>query len=145
MKKLTSFLCASLLILAAFTGKSPEKVQVTGTLVDSKCYTKAAEVMNKPKMNFGNTHMVPGKDGKMMEVPNCATACANMGIPAAIVEGGEPGGKTYTLIAPASVFAEHMTKEARITGDLTSAGLVVGKAEVKEGGEWKEINISTMM
>lgn len=117
---------------------------VEGTLVDAKCYLMAAG-MNKPEMNFGNDHMVKGHDGNMMKMPSCATACANMGIPAAIVEGGKPGGKTYIIIAPASTFAEHMAKNARITGTLTDAGIIAMKAEVNDGGKWKEVAIAGMM
>ena len=125
--------------------KGEKATTVQGTLVDSKCYLSAA-AMGKPKMNFGNKHKVPGKDMAMMDVPSCATACANMGIPAAVVEGEVPGGKTYIIVAPASMFAEHMTKTAKITGILAENGaLIAKKVEIKEGNNWKEIPIPSMM
>gem|GEM_PF-485900 len=117
---------------------------IEGTVVDAKCYLGGV-AMGKPAMNFGNDHMVMGHDGSMMKMPNCATACANMGIPAAIVEGGKPGGKTTIIIAPASMFADLMTKTARITGTKTEAGLIAKKVEVKENGKWKEVPIPGMM
>ncbi len=121
-----------------------EAITIEGTLVDAKCYLSAA-VMGKPAMNFGNDHMVQGKNGKMMSMANCATACANMGIPVAVVEGGKPGGKTTIIIAPAGMLAQHMTKNARVTGKLTDAGIVAIKVEVKENGKWVEAPITSMM
>jgi hypothetical protein len=125
--------------------KMAKPTTIQGTLVDSKCYLSGV-AMGNPPMNFGNKHKVPGKDKSMMEVPSCATACANMGIPAAIVEGEVPGGKTYIIVAPASMFAEHMTKTAKITGILADNGaLIAKKVEIKDGNQWKEIPIPSMM
>ena len=122
-----------------------DKIEVQGHLVDTKCYGMGVN-MDKPKMNYHNKHMVKGKDGKMKEVPNCATACANMGIPVGIVEGSEPGNKTYVLVTPAGQLANHMDKEARVEGQTAfDGGIIPSKIEVKEDGEWKEISIQTMM
>ncbi|RMG35359.1 MAG: hypothetical protein D6732_09420 [Methanobacteriota archaeon] len=68
-----------------------------------------------------------------------------MGIPAAIVEGGKPGGKTTIIIAPANMFAQYMAQDARITGVKTDAGIIAKKVEVKENGKWKEVPIPSMM
>jgi hypothetical protein len=69
-----------------------------------------------------------------------------MGIPAGIVEGSEPGNKTYVLITPAGQLAEHMDKEARVQGELAfDGGIIPNKVEVKEDGEWTAVNIATMM
>ena len=111
----------------------PKPITVTGTLVDAKCFS-----MN-PMKNKGNDHVTPKG-----EMPSCATACASMGIPAAVVDSS---GKVVVLIAPAKIFAPHMAKTARITGApaLDGHGIVAKKAEVKDGGNWKEIQITTMM
>lgn len=138
---------ALVVFLQAGDQDKPMKMKATtieGTVVDAKCYLGGA-AMGMPAMNFGNDHKVPGKNGQMMTMPSCATACANMGIPAAIVEGGKPGGKTTIVIAPAAMFANHMTKQARVTGNMTEAGIIAKKVEVKENGKWVEVAIPSMM
>jgi len=148
MKYLTHAL--SLVVVAALGvamvgTTTTSKIEVQGHLVDSKCYGDAA-AMGKPAMNYNNKHMVPDKDGGMKEVPNCATACANMGIPAAIVEGSEPGNKTYLIVTPSQQLADHMDKEARVVGTQTfEGGITPETIEVKEDGEWKEVDIQLMM
>lgn len=124
---------------------SPKVVTLQGHLIDTKCYGMGVN-MEKPEMNYHNTHMVPGENGKMQELPNCATACANMGIPVGLVEGSTPGNKTYVIITPAGQLAQHMDKEARVSGELAfSGGVIPSKIEVKENGEWTEVEIATMM
>ncbi len=59
---------------------------IEGTLVDTKCYSMDAR-------NVSNDHVTPKGT-----LPKCATACANMGIPVAILTAG---GKVYTLAVPA--------------------------------------------
>ncbi len=124
----------------AHAGKKDMMMKATtieGTLVDTKCYSMM------PKANAGNDHKAM-KGGGMMDVPGCAAACANMGIPAGIVDGK---GKLTTIIAPAASFAAHMAKTVRITGmpAPNGAGIIADKAEYKEGGAWKAIQITTMM
>jgi len=85
-----------------------------------------------PKMNAGNDHKVKDmKSGRMMDMPNCASACATMGIPVALLD---KSGKMHVLAAPASQLAKHMAKEARIEGKSNNGVLVVDKLEVKDGG-----------
>ncbi len=154
MKKNVFIAMSAMVILSVFVvylqAREQEKsmmmkqTTIEGTLVDAKCYVSAA-TMGKPEMNFGNDHMVPGKDGTMSKLPSCATACANMGIPTAIVEGGKPGGKTYIIIAPAPPLAKYMAEHARITGTLTDNGIIPTKAEVKKNGKWEEVSLTTMM
>lgn len=123
----------------------PGMVKVQGQLVDTKCYGMGAN-MGKPAMNFGNDHMVPGKGGKMMTAANCATACANMGIPVGLVEGGKPGNQTYVLITPAGQLANYMALEARVEGQkVFDGGIIPSKIEVKKDGRWEEVQIATMM
>jgi hypothetical protein len=112
-------------------------VTIEGTLVDTKCYSMM------PKANAGNDHKAMKGDA-MMDVPGCAAACANMGIPAGVVDGK---GKLTTIIAPAASFASHMSKTVRITGTPApdGAGIVADKAQYKDGASWKDISIVTMM
>lgn len=113
-----------------------ESVTVSGTLVDTKCYGEM------PKMNKGNEHTVM-KDGQKMKMPNCATACANMGIPAAIATDD---GETLTIIAPAGQLADHMAKEAKITGKIAfDGGIIPEKVEVKDGKKWSQVKLAYMM
>lgn len=83
----------------------------------------------------------------MGNMPNCATACAQMGIPVGILEGGKDDGKVYILVTPGAQVAEHAAKEARVTGDLAyPGGIIPAKLEVKnDKGTWEEIKLSTMM
>lgn len=140
-----SLFAFAVLSIAAIGSTSPKAITVQGHLIDTKCYGMGVN-MDKPAMNYHNTHMVQNQQGEMQEIPNCATACANMGIPAGIVEGSEPGNKTYVLITPAGQLAEHMDKEARVQGQQAyDGGIIPDKIEVREDGEWREVDIATMM
>lgn len=118
---------------------APDEVTVTGKLIDTKCYG----------MNHGNVendHMAPGKDGKMTTLPKCATACAGMGIPVGILEGGKADGKVYVLVTPAGALSNHQAKEARVTGTTVYAGSIMpSKIEVKDGGKWVDVTPAGMM
>lgn len=131
---------AALFLLAAATMSAPKKVTVTGTLIDTKCYG-----MNHDNMN--NDHVVPMKDGKLGTMANCATACAGMGIPAGLLEGGKKDGQVYIIVTPSSALASHMAKEARVTGELAyPGGIIPDKVEVKnDAGKWEAVEIATMM
>lgn len=111
----------------------PKPVTIEGTLVDSKCYSMNA-------MNSGNDHMTPKG-----EVKACATACASMGIPVGVLD---KKGALTIVIAPANLFASHMTKTARVTGApaVDGHGVIADKVEVKEAdGSWKDVPVVTMM
>ena len=121
------------LVLAVASGVAlagGERKTIEGTLVDTKCYS-----MNEK--NVSNDHVTPKGT-----LPNCATACAKMGIPVAILTAD---GKVYTLAVPAGQLADHMAKQARATGMVTGRVVVAEKLEVKEGNVWQEVNIATMM
>lgn len=142
MKKFLPLFLVTAFVFAGtiFPAAPSDDITVTGTLVDTKCYGMMA------KANFGNDHKLPGKDGVMMTVPNCATACSGMGIPAGIVEGGKVGGKTYVIIASTTALKDHMAKEARVTGKLVyDGGIMPGKIEVKEDGKWVDVTPGAMM
>jgi|GEM_PF-1492477 len=129
----------------AFNTHNPASVTVQGNLIDTICYGDATN-MGMPEAGYNDDHMVPGPDGDMMEVPNCATACANMGIPVGIAEGNEPGGDTYILVTPATQLADYMDQEVRVEGTrVFDGGIKPNKVEVKENGQWKEVEIQLMM
>lgn len=138
MKSLLSLMLGAVLFLG-FTPEKAELVTVTGKFIDTKCYG-----MNHD--NHTNDHMVMQGD-KMMKVPSCATACASMGIPAGVLEGGKKDAKVHVVIAPAGTFAQHMDKEVRITGSVPFEGTIMPeKVEVKnDKGKWEVVDIATMM
>ncbi|MFC2085591.1 hypothetical protein ACFLRO_00090 [Bacteroidota bacterium] len=118
---------------------TPDEITVTGKLIDTKCYG-----MNHS--NVANDHMVPGKEGSMMTVPSCATACASMGIPVGLLENGEKDAKVYVLVTPAGALANHQAKDARVTGTPVFGGaLLPSKVEVKEDGKWVDVTPAGMM
>jgi hypothetical protein len=132
-KKATILTLGLLLVVSvgvALAGEHGKGKTIEGTLVDTKCYSMNAK-------NVTNDHVTP--KGTM---PNCATACAKIGIPAALLTAD---GKVYTLAVPAGQVADHMAKTARATGMVKQGVIVAEKLEVKEGGSWKEVNLATMM
>lgn len=135
MKKLALLLVGAGLFTIAATKSDATMDKFSGTLVDTKCYSMM------PKANAGNEHMVM-QDGKSMKMPACATACSNMGIPVALVDGK---GKTHVLAVPAGQLADHMAKEARVEGKVMAGVLIPDKIEVKSGNKWEEVKIMTMM
>jgi hypothetical protein len=113
----------------------PEEVTVIGLLVDTKCYGMNSD-------NWVADHMTP--KGKMS---NCAQACANMGIPVAVLEDGKKDGTTYILITPSAALAEHMAETVKVVGMKTLKGAITPtQVFVKNSdGEWEEVKIATMM
>jgi hypothetical protein len=112
-----------------------EKVTVEGILVDTKCYGMNPE-------NWAATHMTP--KGKM---PNCAQACANMGIPVGVLEDGKPGNDVYMLVTPAPALADHMARTVKVEGTVAYPhGIIPERLWVKnDDGKWEEVKIATMM
>ena len=65
-----------------------------------------------------------------------------MGIPVALLSGGE----MFIITAPAPVLAEHMAKEARLTGHEVQMGIISpSKLEIKTSSGWQTVSTSTMM
>ncbi len=112
--------------------KMPDPITVKGTLIDTKCYSMNA-------MNAGNDHKTPKGD-----MPSCATACAAMGIPVGVLDNK---GNVTVIVAPANIFADHMAKTAKVTGmpALNGGGVIADKVQVKDGGKWTEVKVTTMM
>jgi len=105
-------------------GEMKAKV-IEGTMVDTKCYSMGAFVTND--------HM----DMKGNKLPNCATACAAMGIPVGVLDNE----KTVHVIAgPAPGYSQWMAMDVRVTGMYGKhlKVFIPEKIEVKEKGKWVE-------
>jgi hypothetical protein len=109
-----------------------EKIQ--GVLVDTKCYGMM------PEQNAGNDHMVD-QHGKMAKVPNCAAACAAMGIPVAVRTSAN---QTIVLAAPANQLSNHMAQQVTLVGMYSrdKATFIVTRVEPQKG---QAFDIKTMM
>lgn len=111
-------------------GKS---VTVTGTLIDTKCYSMDGR-------NKGKDHMTMHG-----EMKGCATLCANLGIPVAVLTSK---GEVWTLVTPSKDLADHMAENARVTGAAVYGGHEIrpDKIEVQDaGGNWSEVKITMPM
>jgi len=95
----------------------------TGQLVDTRCMA----------MNSANA----AQDHKGGALKGCATACAKMGIPVALLVDG----KMHVLAAPAANLADYMAMEATVTGE-ESGGVILPEKVMVDG---KEVNIMGMM
>ena len=104
-------------------------ITVTGTLIDTKCYSM-------DHRNKGVDHQTPHG-----EMKDCAKLCARLGIPVAILTGGD---EVVTLVTPAQDLVEHMGQTARVTGARVYGNQVrPDKIEVKDAtGKWSEIKIT---
>lgn len=127
---------AGLLFLSLFAvpmiASAGSTATVQGLLVDTRCYGMSQD-------NVGNDHGGGVKKG-------CASGCAKMGIPVAVLKDGKKGGQLYTLASPAPLLADYMGMEARLTGKEVAPGVVVPKKlEVKDGSGWKEVPTTSMM
>lgn len=98
--------------------------QWTGKLVDTRCMA----------MNPANA----GNDHKGGQLKNCATACAKMGIPVALLVDG----KMHTLAVPAAKLADHMAKTATVKGKLVAGDIILPEKVTVDG---KDVNIGGMM
>lgn len=136
MKKLALLAAGFAMLTLAATNSNKYAIDTfLGTLVDTKCYSMM------PDANKGNQHIVK-MEGEKVKMPGCATACANMGIPVALLD---KNGNSYVLAVPATQLAEYMSLEARVEGKRMTGVLIPEKIEVKQDGKWKEVKIATMM
>ena len=113
--------------------KKAKPVVIEGTLIDTKCYSL-------DRANTGDDHQT--KDGT---IEGCAAACAQLGIPVAVLTGKDD---PTILIAPATELAEFMGRQVRVTGSKAFRGSAM-RAETIEvrdaDGAWKSIEFHTMM
>ncbi len=108
----TTFLgfAAAAFVAALVTPASAKVETVTGVLVDQACY-------KADKTNTGERHTM--KNGPM---DNCATACAKMGQPVALVTSD---GKVYVVTGQYAAnknekLIAHMAHAVELTGDVTT-------------------------
>ncbi len=108
-------------------------ITVTGTLIDTKCYSMDAR-------NKGQDHQTPHG-----EMKGCAALCANLGIPVAVLTSK---GEVWTLVTPSKDLAGHMAETCRVTGVAVYGGrqLRPDKIEVKDASaKWSEVKITMPM
>ncbi len=108
-------------------------ITVTGTLIDTKCYSMDAR-------NTGKDHQTPHG-----EMKGCAALCANLGIPVAVLTRK---GEVWTLVTPSKDLADHMAETTRVTGVAVYGGhqLRPDKIEVQDAaGHWSEVKITMPM
>ena len=141
MRRVLTTLATALALLASAAGAQEKKaggemksttVTLTGTVVDTKCYAMSAD-------NITDQHG---------DMPGCAAACANMGVPVGIVKDGKKGDSAVILLAPAKSFASVMGKTVRVNGTSTfnGAAIIPDKVEVKDDkGNWSPIKVKSMM
>ena len=92
------------------------------------------------RRNFAKTiheddHMMPGNKN----APKCRIVWAMMEFPVGVLEGREPGGKVYLIVAPAGGYAEFMAQEIRVEGYEAYPGAsILSEIWVKEYDKWVE-------
>jgi hypothetical protein len=106
--------------LRARAAEAGEKKTVEGELVDTHCYAAGGAT--------GEDHGA-----------KCGKACAKSGIPVAVLTDG----KAWTLATNPAPLADAVGKTVRVTGEKNAESqvLVPDKVEVKDGDNWKEIQM----
>jgi len=100
---------SQLLLVFALDGSAFAATQmITGQLIDETCY----------KANTGVDHKMPE------DTPGCATTCAKMGQPVALLTAD---GKVYTVTGDLAAnnnakLIPHMSHKVELTGDVTEKG-----------------------
>ena len=121
-------------VALAQSGTNKNKtIAVTGTLIDTKCYSMDTR-------NRGPDHQTPHG-----EMKGCAALCANLGIPVAVLTDK---GEVWTLVTPSKDLAAHMGGACRVTGVAVYGGhqLRPDKIEIKDAaGKWSEVKITMPM
>ena len=110
MRKMLVGFAAAVLVAALVSPAFAKVETVTGVLVDQACY-------KADKSNTGERHAM--KNGPM---DNCATACAKMGQPVALVT---TDGKVYVVTGQYAAnknekLIAHMAHAVEVTGDVTT-------------------------
>ena len=112
MRKVCAGLTVAVFVLALGAVAFAATQTISGQLIDQTCY----------KMNSSNT----GVDHKMPsgDVKDCATTCARMGRPLALLTAD---GKVYTVTGDLASnsnakLVPHMSHKVELTGDVTEAG-----------------------
>lgn len=120
----------TLLLVVLTRGVCADSVQVEGILVVSGCQGASYRQISLTE---------PAKLA-------IAAACAKRGVPLALLVGEGDSGELYTLVAPSPLLAEHLAKQARMTGHEIAPRVVIPqKLEIKTGAGWEEVATTTMM
>jgi hypothetical protein len=107
------------------TPVATETVVVTGILIDSRCHSSDPS-------HVSNDHVI---DGELVKA--CATKCAKLGFPTAILEASEDGSRVWMLVANAQALADYMAGTVRVTGSIRSEGVLVpDRVELQSGDTW---------
>ena len=122
MNKFKSVAVVMLVILSVVSLSAKHKT-VEGELVDVTCKMAGAG---------GEKHLM------------CAIACANRGQPIGIAA---KDGKIYTLLTMSPKLSSLMQKNLKVTGayDAASQSIKPSKIYVKEGKNWKEVDLPKLM
>jgi len=122
MKKFRSVAIVMLVILSVVSLSAKDKT-VEGELVDVTCNMAGAG---------GEKHQM------------CAIACANRGQPIGIAA---KDGKIYTLLTMSPKLSSLMQKNLKVTGEYHAASQSIkpSKIFVKEGKNWKEVDLPGLM
>ena len=112
MRKLCAGLTVATLVLVLSASALAATQTLSGQLIDQTCYR-----LNKS--NTGVDHKMP--DGP---TPACATTCAKMGQPVALLTAD---GKVYTVTGDLAAnnnakLVPHMSHKVELTGDVTEKG-----------------------
>jgi hypothetical protein len=112
VRKVCAALTVAAFVLALGAVAFAATQTISGQLIDQTCY----------KMNSSNT----GVDHKMPsgDVKDCATTCARMGRPLALLTAD---GKVYTVTGDLAAnnnakLVPHMSHKVELTGDVTETG-----------------------
>jgi hypothetical protein len=103
-----------------------EKVTLEGTLVSASCYLA--------------DNSKTGND--MGEIKRCGSGCLKQGKPAGLLTKEK---HFHILDAPSLLLAPYVGQELRVTGVDYDGVVSVKKAEVRKDGEWKEIDIKSLV
>jgi hypothetical protein len=111
MRKLCAVFAVAGLVLALSASAFAVTQTITGQLIDQTCY-------KANKANTGVDHKMPA------DTPGCATTCAKMGQPVALLTAD---GKVYTVTGDLAAnnnakLVPHMSHKVELTGDVTEKG-----------------------
>jgi len=102
-------ICGFLLAMSASAFAATQTI--SGQLIDQTCY-------KANKANTGVDHKMPA------DTPGCATTCAKMGLPVALLTAD---GKVYNVTGDLAAnnnakLVPHMSHKVELTGDVTEKG-----------------------
>jgi hypothetical protein len=109
-----------------YAAEEKQKVTLEGTLVSASCYLADNSAT-------GN---------EMNGIKECGTGCLKQGKPAGLVTKEK---HFHILDAPSLLLASYVGQVVRVTGIDYNGVISVKKAEVSKDGEWKEIDIKSLI